>query len=102
MKRNIVITPFAKSQIEDIYNVVLDLSKDKATAKNYINGMLDKMEILENHAFVGTELRIYDNILTAYRYLHYKKYFIFYRVDDDKVYIDRIYNDNIDYVKEFT
>ena len=31
----------------------------------------------------------------------YKDYFIFYRVDENKVYIDRILNSKMDYVKEF-
>ena len=41
-------------------------------------------------------------IARGYRFIRYKDYLIFYRVDDKKVYIDRILNSKRDYVNEFT
>ena len=58
-------------------------------------------EILKKHAFVGRQLELIDNIVTQYRFIRYKDYFIFYRVDDKKVYIDRILRSRQDYVNEF-
>lgn len=101
MKRKIVFSKKSELQIEEIYQYVLSKSNDEDTAKRFVNELIDKTEILKTQAFVGRQLEIIDNIVTQYRYLVYKDYLIFYRVDENKVYIDRILNSKMDYVKEF-
>ncbi len=100
--REIVFSKKSEQQIEEIYQYILSLSNDEDTAKKFINEMLDKTEVLKKHAFVGRQLEIIDNIVTQYRYVRYKDYLMFYRVDDKKVYIDRILSSKMDYVNEFT
>ena len=90
MEREIVFSKRADEQVDEIYQYVLENSNDEATAKKFINELLDKTEILRKHAFVGKQLKLVDNIVTQYRFVRYKNYLIFYRVDDKKVYIDRI------------
>ena len=90
MEREIVFSKRADEQVDEIYQYVLENSNDEATAKKFINELLDKTEILRKHAFVGRQLKLIDNIVTQYRFVRYKNYLIFYRVDDKKVYIDRI------------
>ncbi len=102
MIRNIVFSKKAKEQIHEIFNYVLSLSNDLATAEAFINKLLDEVEILKKQAFIGRELILVDNIKTQYRFIRYKNYLIFYRVDNQKVYIDRILNSYQDYVNEFT
>ena len=101
-EREIVFSKKSDDQLDEIYNYVLSVSNDDDTAKKYINGLIDKTEILKKHAFVGRKLVLLDNIITQYRYIKYKEYLIFYRVDNDKVYIDRILHSKKDYVSEFT
>ena len=90
MEREIVFSKRADEQVDEIYQYVLENSNDEATAKKFINELLDKTEILRKHAFVGRQLKLIDNIVTQYRFVRYKNYLIFYMVDDKKVYIDRI------------
>lgn len=99
--RKIVFSKKSEQQIDDIYQYVLNKSNDEDTAKKFVNELLDKTEILKKHAFVGRRLELINNIVTQYRFIRYKDYLIFYRVDDKKVYIDRILNSKTDYVKEF-
>lgn len=99
--RKIVFSKKSEQQIDDIYQYVLNKSNDEDTAKKFVNELFDKTEILKKHAFVGRQLELIDNIVTQYRFIRYKGYLIFYRVDDKKVYIDRILNSKTDYVKEF-
>lgn len=99
--RKIVFSKKSEQQIDDIYQYVLNKSNDEDTAKKFVNELLDKTEILKKHAFVGRRLELIDNIVTQYRFIRYKDYLIFYRVDDKKVYNDRILNSKTDYVKEF-
>ncbi len=102
MERSIVFSYKSEQQLDEIYNNILSLSNDEATAKKYVNELIQKTEILKKYPFTGRELILVDNIKTYYRYIHYKKYVIFYRVDDKNVYIDRILSSNQDYVNEFT
>ena len=101
MNRKIVFSKKSELQIEEIYQYVLSKSNDEDTAKRFVNELIDKTEILKTQAFVGRQIEIIDNIVTQYRFLVYKDYLIFYRVDENKVYIDRILNSKMDYVKEF-
>lgn len=101
MNRKIVFSKKTELQIEEIYQYVLSKSNDEDTAKRFVNELIDKTEILKTQTFVGRQLEIIDNIVTQYRFLVYKDYLIFYRVDENKVYIDRILNSKMDYVKEF-
>ena len=102
MEREIVFSKKSELQIDEIYQYVYSASNDEGTAKNFVNELLDKTEILKKHAFVGRQLELIDNIVTQYRFIRYKDYLIFYRVDDTKVYIDRILSSKQDYVNEFT
>lgn len=102
MIRNIVFSKKAEEQIHEIFNYVFSLSNDLATAEAFINKLLDEVEILKKQAFIGRELILVDNIKTQYRFIRYKNYLIFYRVDNQKVYIDQILNSYQDYVNEFT
>ncbi len=102
MERAIVFSKKSELQIDEIYQYVYNASNDKETAKKFVNELLDKTEILKKHAFVGRQLELIDNIVTQYRFIRYKDYLIFYRVDDKKVYIDRILSSKQDYVNEFT
>ena len=102
MEREIVFSKKSELQIDEIYQYVYNASNDEETAKKFVNELLDKTEILKKQAFVGRQLELIDNIVTQYRFIRYKDYFMFYRVDDKKVYIDRILSSKRDYVNEFT
>lgn len=102
MEREIVFSKKSEFQIDEIYQYVYSASNDEETAKKFVNELLDKTEILKKHEFVGRQLELIDNIVTQYRFIRYKDYLIFYRVDDKKVYIDRILSSKRDYVNEFT
>ena len=102
MERSVVFSKRSEQQIDDIYRYVLSVSNDEDTARKFIREMLNKTELLKKQAFVGRRLELVDGIITQYRFVRYKDYLLFYRVDDKKVYIDRILNSKTDYVNEFT
>lgn len=102
MERKIVFSKKSELQIEEIYNYVFKISNDIDVAKKFIKEMLQKTEILKKLAFIGRKLVLIDNIITSYRFIRYKDYLLFYRIDAKKVYIDRILSSKSDYVNEFT
>ena len=101
MEREIVFTKRAEKEIDTIFQHVKGISNDDYNAKKIINELLDKTEIFKKYVFVGRQLELVDNIVTRYRYIRYKDYLMFYRVDDVKVYIDRVLSAKTDYVNEF-
>ena len=101
MERCIIFSKKSELQLSDIFDYIFSKSNDVDIAKRFVNELMDKTEILKIQAFVGRQLVLLDNIITQYRYLIYKDYLIFYRLDDEKVYIDRILNSKQDYIKEF-
>lgn len=101
MERCIIFSKKSELQLSDIFDYIFSKSNDVDIAKRFVNELMDKTEILKKQAFVGRQLVLLDNIITQYRYLIYKDYLIFYRLDDEKVYIDRILNSKQDYIKEF-
>lgn len=102
MDRKIVFSKKSEMQLKEIHDYVFSLSNDLETANSFINNLLDEIEKLKKFTFIGRELILVDNIKTQYRYIRYKNYLIFYRVDDQKIYIDRILSSYKDYVNEFT
>lgn len=101
MERCIIFSKKSELQLSDIFDYIFSKSNDVDIVKRFVNELMDKTEILKKQAFVGRQLVLLDNIITQYRYLIYKDYLIFYRLDDEKVYIDRILNSKQDYIKEF-
>lgn len=101
MERCIIYSKKSELQLSDIFDYIFSKSNDVDIAKRFVNELMDKTEILKKQVFVGRQLVLLDNIITQYRYLIYKDYLIFYRLDDEKVYIDRILNSKQDYIKEF-
>ena len=60
MDRKIVFSKKSEQQIEDIYQYVLSKSNNENTAKQFVNELIDKAEILRKYAFVGRQLEIID------------------------------------------
>lgn len=99
MKHNILYSPAARRDLDDIWDyITFDLCNASA-AENIVNGILDTIEPLESFAEMGTPLNAITSIVSDYRYLLYDNYFIFYRVTADGVCIDRILHGSMNYLR---
>lgn len=95
---------FTSKAIDDLRNItltIIDLSSDKEIARNYVNGIKEKTEILKKFPESGPLARDRNLISKGYRFLTYKKYVIFYGVNKKTktVYINAIINSRMNYTK---
>lgn len=91
----------AKENLKNIALTIIDLSNDKQIAKNYINGIKEKVNILKDFPETGLFVKDRNLISKEYRFLTYKKYIIFYTVDKsvNTVYVRAIINLRTSYTR---
>ena len=70
-----------------------------ASASALIDNILDDVDQLEDFAEVGPELSSIADIESDYRFLVTKDYLTFYRVSGNDVYVDRVLNGRMDYLR---
>ncbi len=92
MKHTLIWSPVALQDMEEIYDFYT-IKNEKAAAKIY-NGILDEVEILKEHPFVGPIESILQHRKKPYRSLvvskgHFK---VLYFVDNTTVYIAGVWN----------
>lgn len=100
MKNKIVFSPKAVIDINSIYDYIVLKSFDYKTAEKTINGIQTQIELLKTIPLLGKQLIFTGKTLieTDFRYIAYKKYLIFYKYKDNKIYIEHIYNSRMDYI----
>ncbi|MEA1974528.1 MAG: type II toxin-antitoxin system RelE/ParE family toxin [Bacillota bacterium] len=87
---------------EDLIEIKTYISKDLEnlnSAVNTVNKIIEKYTLLKEFPLMGTNLSSRINIETNFRYLISDNYLIFYRADDEFVYVYRILYSGRDYLK---
>lgn len=97
MKYNIVFTDDALLDTDRVYNEVFKACLDNKTTKDYLNELLEKVELISDFPESGTSLYI-GKLLTDYRYIIYKSYIAFYHFDNGTIFVDRILYGKSDYL----
>lgn len=98
MSCKITFSDVAKTDLlkltDDIYNLCLD----KSTTTEYVKGLIAKISSKKDFPQSGIPLQ-FENIITDYRYVIYKSYLVFYRIETDKIVVHRILFARSDYCK---
>lgn len=89
MKYSVIFTDDALLDINRVYDEVFKTCLDNNLTRDYVNGLLEKIEIISDFPESGAPLYI-GEFLTDYRYIIYKSYLAFYHFDNGKIYIDRV------------
>ena len=98
MKYKVEFSKESMSDLNEIFNYIYLNSVDENTANKFVNSIINYCEILINNPEIGKELFLL-NIKTKFRYLVYKKYYIFYSTKDKIITIYRIISSRRDYIK---
>ncbi len=98
MKCRIRYSEAAVRDLERVHSEVYDASKSNYIAAEYINDMLDKVELKADFPKSGSPL-YYGNDFTGYYFVVFKAYMIFYRIDGDVLLVDRILYGKSDYMR---
>ena len=99
MKYRIVFSQLAFDDLDEIWNYISNALKDPFAAENTVNGILDKIDLLEAQPEMGVQLFFDDGLNSGYRYVIYNNYLAFYRIYPDTVYVDKVIYGKHDYMK---
>lgn len=90
MKNKIHYSPESIQDLDDIWDyIMMDLYNPDA-AENVVNGIMDAIDRLGDHAEMGAPLSSVADIESDYRFVLSGNYMAFYRAEGTDVYIDRI------------
>lgn len=99
MKNKLHYTHEAQRDLDEIWDyIVSDLSNPTAAART-VNRIMDTIEQLTDFAEMGAMLSSVADVESNYRFLVCGNYLVFYRVDGNNVYIDRILYGRRDYLR---
>jgi len=101
-EKNSVLTPSlsaeARRDLKNIQDYISDEKESPLTALNVIEKILNKIEKLLSLPGSGTLLSGQVNFQTNYRYVREAGYLIFYRHENNQIFVDRIIHSKRDYI----
>lgn len=98
MNYKIEYSPIAIRDLDRVYAEVLEASKDTDTAIRYIDDLMDQVAMKSEFPKSGSPL-YYEGGFTGYYFVVFKAYMAFYRVDADRMYVDRVVFGRSDYMR---
>lgn len=95
----VLLTDTAKGDLRDITFYVLEQAKEKDVALRFAGELREQCSALSSSPDRGAYPK--DSVLKSawYRYIVYKEYLIFYRISEDIVYIEGMFNAKKDYMR---
>ncbi len=98
MKYKIEYSTEALNDLDEIWQYIANILKNRIAADNTVSGILDKTDLLEEQPEIGTPLFFENTLNTPYRYVRYNNYLAFYRISSNTVYVDRVIYGKRDYM----
>ena len=98
MKYKIEYSRTAIRDLDRVWAEVLEASKDYEITERYIEELLDKDEAKADYPKAGSPL-YYENSFTGYYFVVFKAYIAFYRLESDRMLIDRVLFGRSDYLR---
>ncbi len=89
MKYKVEYSPVASRDLDRIWNEVFEASRDFDITTRYIDDLLNKIEEKADYPMSGAPL-YYDDLFTGYYYVVFKAYLALYRIEEDRLLVDRV------------
>lgn len=99
MKNKINFSPKALIDLDEIWEYIAVHLENPGAANDTINGILSKIELLEEFPELGASLSRKFEMWYGYRFLVCHNYIAFYRAISDVVYVDRILYKRRDFMR---
>ena len=90
MKNKIHYSSESRRDLDDIWDYIVSVLQNRSAAERVIDRIMDAVDPLKNFVKMGTPLSSIADIGTDYRFLVSGNYMVFYRVQGNDVYIDRV------------
>ena len=98
MKNKIHYSPESRRDLDDIWDYIVSELQNRSAAGRVIDRIMDAVDPLEDFAETGTPLFSIADVGADYRFLVSGNYMVFYRVQGNDVYIDRVLYGRSDYM----
>lgn len=95
----IKLSPAALQDLQEIKTYISEDLSNPIAAQRTVKQIVEDYMLLEISPFMGPSLSAIIHIETDYRYLVSGSYIIFYKVSNEEVFIYRILNGRMDYLK---
>lgn len=99
MKNSIHYSREARNDLDEIWEYITFELCNPQAAESTVNKIMDAVDELENFSETGASLSSVTDIENDYRFLTSGKYMVFYRVNGQDVYIDRVLYGRRDYLR---
>ena len=90
MKNKIHYSPESRRDLDDIWDYIVSELQNRSAAEHVVDRIMDAVDQLKNFAEMETLLSSIADVGTDYRFLVSGNYMVFYRVQGNDVYIDRV------------
>ena len=98
MKNKIHYSPESRRDLDDIWDYIVSELQNRSAAEHVVDRIMDAVDQLKNFAEMETLLSFIADVGTDYRFLVSGNYMVFYRVQGNDVYIDRVLYGRSDYM----
>lgn len=98
MKNRIHYSLESRRDLDDIWDYIVSELQNRSAAEHVTNRIMDAVDQLKSFAEMGTLLSSIADVGSEYRYLVSGNYMVFYRVQGNDVYIDRVLYGRSDYM----
>lgn len=98
MKNKIHYSPESRRDLDDIWDYIVLEPQNRSAAERVIDLIMNAVDPLKNFAEMGTPLSSIADIGTDHRFLVSGNYMVFYRVQGNDIYIDRVLYGRSDYM----
>ena len=99
MKCKLHYSTDAIRDLDEIWDYILTELSNPSAAEKVVNQIMDKALQLEEFPRKGALLSSVTSMITDYRFLVSGNYLMFYRIEGNDVYIDRVLYDRRDYLR---
>ncbi len=99
MKYNIKYSQESLSDLDEIYDYIFSKLKNQIAARNTVNGILNSIQNLASFLNSATAFSLPTGEETIYKFIVCKNYLIFFHLQNNDVYIDRVLHGKRDYIK---
>lgn len=97
-ERLLFYSPLARRDLDEMYDYIALELRNPSSAAETVNAIQNAAEALEEFPFVGSTVEGLPFMADEYRFLPVKNYIVFYRVTENRIFIDRILYKRRDYL----
>lgn len=89
----------SRRDLDEVWDYIATELQDPSSTTRIVNAIMDSNNQLTDFAEMGASLSSIANVESDYRFLVHGNYLIFYRIEGDEIYVDRVLYGRRDYLR---